>query len=173
MTHPVQLIDAPLLARLVREAHRSPRRRVNYNFHRTPAESPNRFLNVMLEGTYVTPHRHLTVPKPEMFLVIEGRVRLFTFDDSGAVTAAHTLGAGAPAGALGIDIAPGVWHTLAVLTPHAVLLEVKPGDYDAATDKQFAPWAPREGSPDAARYLEWLLGLPSTLPAPPAGEGPA
>ncbi len=159
----VQLIDAPLLARLVEEARRSPRRRVNYNFHRTPAESPNRFLNVMLEGTYVAPHRHLTVPKPELFLVLDGRVRLFTFDDAGAVTAAHTLGTGAPGGALGIDIAPGVWHTLAVLTPHAVLLEVKPGDYDAATDKQFAPWAPREGDPAAPGYLARLLALPPVL----------
>lgn len=160
----IQLIDAGLLARLLDEARRSARHRVNYNFHRTPAEAPNRFLNVMLEGTYVAPHRHLTVPKPELFVVLEGRVRLFVFDDAGAVTASWSLGR--DASAFGIDIAPGVWHTLAVEGPHAVLLEVKPGDYDAATDKQFAPWAPREGEAAAPAYLVRLLNTP---PNPRAG----
>ena len=153
----IQIIDRALLARVLEEARRSPRRRVNHNLHRTPAENPNRFLNVMLAGTYVAPHRHLTVPKPELFLVLEGRVGLFTFDDGGAVERAVTLGEGAPGGAIAIDIAPGIWHTLAVLTPHAILLEVKPGEYDAATDKQFAPWAPREGEAGAPGYLARLV----------------
>ena len=59
--------------------------------------------------------------------------------------------------AIGIDIQPGVWHTLAVLTPHAVCYEVKPGPYSPANDKDFAPWAPREGDSDAAAYLEKLV----------------
>lgn len=153
----IQVIDRALLARVLEQARQSPRRRVNYNFHRTPAEDPNRFLNVMLEGTYVAPHRHRTVPKPELFLVLEGRVALFTFDEAGAVTGRYVIGAGTPEAALGIDIAAGIWHTLAVLSPYAILLEVKPGEYDAATDKQFAPWAPREGDPDAPGYLARLV----------------
>jgi cupin fold WbuC family metalloprotein len=140
-----------------RRASRRAMRRANHNFHRTPGEDPNRFLNAMLEGTYVAPHRHLTVPKPELFLVLEGRIRLFTFDDGGGVEGRFDIGAGAPGGAVGIDIGAGVWHTLAVLGPHAVLLEVKPGNYEAATDKQFAPWAPMEGDPEAPAYLAGLL----------------
>ena len=37
--------------------------------------------------------------------------------------------------------------------------EVKPGPYSAANDKDFAPWAPREGEPGVAAYLESLLDL--------------
>ena len=59
--------------------------------------------------------------------------------------------------ALGVDIQPGVWHTMAVLTEHVVCFEVKPGPYSAATDKDFAPWAPREGDQRATAYLEWLV----------------
>jgi cupin fold WbuC family metalloprotein len=59
--------------------------------------------------------------------------------------------------AIGIDIAPGVWHSMAVLSPEAVCYEVKPGPYVATNDKDFAPWAPREGEPGAAAYLERLL----------------
>ena len=64
-----------------------------------------------------------------------------------------------PGTAWAVDLPPGVWHTLAVLTPHAVVVEVKPGFYDPATDKQFAPWAPREGEPGARDYLKKLLAL--------------
>ncbi len=116
-------------------------------------ENPHRFLNVMLRGTYVTPHRHLDPPKAESFLVLEGEIAFFVFDDRGAVTARYILGRET----VGIDIDPGIWHSLAVLTPEAVCYEVKPGPYSAVNDKDFAPWAPREGDPAAPAYLEKLL----------------
>jgi len=148
----VQLIDDRLIEDALERARRSPRRRANHNFHSTPAEDPNRFLNAMLAGTYVAPHRHLEVPKPELFLVLRGNVAVFLFDDRGAIEQCFRLSPG-----MGIDIAPGLWHTLAVTGESAVLLEVKPGFYEAATDKQFARWAPREGEPGAAEYLASLL----------------
>ena len=148
----LQFLDAALIAGLVDRARRSPRLRTNYNFHTSMEDNPHRFLNVMIEGTYVAPHRHADPPKSESFLVLEGRVALFTFHSDGAVDSVQILG-GDPIGA---DLAPGVWHTLAVLTPHAVCFEVKPGPYSAANDKDFAPWAPREGDPAAPAYLAAL-----------------
>ncbi len=155
----VRFIDRPLIEHLLAQARQNPRRRINFNFHLTPEEDPNRFLNVMLEGTYVAPHRHAVVPKPEMFVVLEGQIAVFTFDDDGAVEACGAAGEGTAEGRVAVDLPAGVWHTLAVLTPHAVLVEVKPGFYDPATDKQFAPWAPREGEQGAGDYLEKLVKL--------------
>ena len=54
-------------------------------------------------------------------------------------------------------IQPGVWHTMAVLSAHVVCFEVKPGPYSETNDKNFAPWAPREGDPRAKAYLERLV----------------
>jgi cupin fold WbuC family metalloprotein len=120
-------------------------------------DNPHRFLNVMMRGTYITPHRHHNPPKSESFLVVEGEVAFFTFSDAGQITGTHVLGRDA----IGVDIQPGIWHTMAVLTPHAICFEVKPGPYSAANDKDFAPWAPREGDPAAGAYLECLLsGVP-------------
>jgi cupin fold WbuC family metalloprotein len=107
----------------------------------------------MLRSMYVTPPRHLDPPKPEAFLVLEGRIAFLTFDDQGRVVSRNELGVGGP---VGIDAPAGVWHTLIVLTPHAVIYEVKPGHYSAATDKDFAPWAPREGEPGVEDYLRSL-----------------
>jgi cupin fold WbuC family metalloprotein len=162
-TRRVQLIGGGLLAEVLRQARESPRRRMNYNFHALAEENPNRFLNVILKGSYIAPHRHANPPKPEAFVVLEGRIAFFLFDDSGAVAEVHRLGRES-GDALGIDVPPGVWHTLAVLTPHAVCYEVKPGPYSPDTDKDFASWAPREGDPAAAGYLEALLVHASALP---------
>jgi cupin fold WbuC family metalloprotein len=116
-------------------------------------ENPHRFLNVMIQGTYIAPHRHRDPPKAESFIVLEGELAFFTFDDAGQITSTLILGSVA----FGVDIQPGVWHSMAVLTPHVICFEVKPGPYSAATDKDFAPWAPREGDAGTGAYLDGLV----------------
>jgi cupin fold WbuC family metalloprotein len=149
----IQLIDAALFQSLIERARQSPRLRINHNFHSSMQDNPHRFLNVMLKGTYVAPHRHLDPPKSESFVVLEGRLAFFTFDDAGSIASAHILGPGMP----GIDLAPGVWHSMTPVTEHAVCYEVKPGPYVASNDKEFAAWAPAEGDPGAPAYLRSLL----------------
>jgi cupin fold WbuC family metalloprotein len=153
----MQLIDEEIIRATLEAAHRSPRRRMNHNFHAGPEDNPHRFLTVLLQNTYVAPHRHLVPPKAESFLVLEGCIALFCFDDGGAVRSRHFLGDRSPTTARGIDLEPGVWHTLTAITPYAVCYEVKPGPWDPTTDKEFAPWAPREGDPGAEAYLAALL----------------
>jgi cupin fold WbuC family metalloprotein len=154
MPSAVQLIDAELLDATLARAVTSPRGRVNHNFHPDMAANPHRFLNAWTRGSYAAPHRHLVVPKPESFVVLRGELALFTFDDTGAIIETHVLGRN---GLIGIDLAPGIWHTVTAVSETAVCFEVKAGPYDAATDKEFAPWAPREGDPGAAAYLDSLL----------------
>ncbi len=148
-----RLIDRALVASLIETARNSPRLRTNHNFHTGPDERVNRFLNVMMKGTYIAPHRHRRPPKPEALIALEGEVQVFIFDDEGHVTESHAIGRDA----FGIDIPAGIWHTVAVLSTHAVCYEVKPGPYSAADDKEFAPWGPREGDPGTADYLESLI----------------
>ena len=157
----IQVLDRGLIEGLIARAKGSARLRINHNFHASMEDNPHRFLNVMIRGTYVAPHRHMDPPKAEAFVVLEGEVAFFTFADNGRIRTAHLLGRDA----LGIDVAPGVWHTLAVLSEHAVCYEVKPGPYSAANDKDFAPWAPREGEPGAAAYRDWLVSTVDSRPA--------
>lgn len=148
-----QLLDSALFDGLIERARRSPRLRTNHNFHHSLDENPHRFLNVMARGTYVAPHRHLDPPKSESFVILQGETAFFTFDDAGVLLTCTLLGRDP----VGIDIQPGVWHTMAVLSDYAVCFEVKPGPYSASNDKDFAPWAPREGDSGAPSYLQTLL----------------
>ena len=152
--NPVQEISAALFDEVAQRAARSPRRRMNHNFHADASDNPHRFLNVLLRGTYIRPHRHLNPPKAESFIVLEGLADLLIFDDDGRVTARHALGGESAHGRLwGVDLAPGVWHTILAKTDRVVCFEVKPGPWEPASDKEFASWAPAENEPGVAEYL--------------------
>ena len=154
-TGPVaQLIDEALIERTIARARASTRLRANHNFHPTHEDVSHRFLNAFVRGTYVAPHRHITVLKPEGFLTLRGELAIFLFDDAGSVRERHILGRN---GVRGIDLPPGVWHTLAPVSEVAVCYEVKPGPWDPLTDKEFAAWAPLEGAPESAAYLARLM----------------
>lgn len=163
-----QLITPELLDSLIEQARQSPRKRKNYNFHASDADNPHRFLNAILRGSYIRPHRHTTPPKPEAFLVLRGYALLFCFDDAGRVTERYLIGDNLllpdlPAWlrdyptSRGIDLPAGVWHSIAALTEEVVIYEVKPGPYSPVTDKDFAPWSPVEGDDRVAAFLDLLL----------------
>ncbi|UJR84961.1 Hypothetical protein I5071_70400 [Sandaracinus amylolyticus] len=157
VTNRVQLIDEALFETTLARAASSARGRTNHNFHPSLDDNPHRFLNVMTRGTYITPHRHLDPAKSETFVILRGEVAFFVFDDRGEIERCDILGDPLQrAHACGIDIAPGVWHSLVVRSESAICFEVKPGPYQVANDKDFASWAPREGEPGCAAYLEKL-----------------
>src|SRR5579872_171242 len=89
---------------------------------------------------------------PPVSPVVDGELAFFNFDDTGQISETHILGRDS----VGVDIQPGVWHSMAVLTEH-VVLRGEGGPYLAANDKDFAPWAPKEGDPGARAYLERMV----------------
>ena len=152
-----KLIDQDLFERVARDAAASDRRRMNFNFHESAADNPHRFLNVLLKGTYVRPHRHSDPPKSESFLVLEGAAEVILFNDHGAITERYLLSPGGGVGQVwGVDLPPGVWHTILPLTDRAVCFEVKPGPWEAASDKEFASWAPPDNHASVQSFLTSL-----------------
>jgi cupin fold WbuC family metalloprotein len=146
----VKLLSRSLLANLCDEAQASDRKRKNYNFHEH-SERVQRFLNVLQPGTYVRPHRHLRsdgVNGFEFFLVLQGEIGMLVLDESGAVLRSERLEADGEQ--KGIELAEGLFHTLVVLEPNSVILELKEGPYQPATDKDFLQMFPSEGSADCA-----------------------
>lgn len=56
----------------------------------------------------------------------------------------------------GVELPPGVWHSLVSLAPDTVLFEVKPGPYRPTGENDFAAWAPLEGATASAAFVEWV-----------------
>jgi|FLYN01.1.fsa_nt_gi cupin fold WbuC family metalloprotein len=155
----MRLITQELLDGLIERAWRSERRRVNFNLHEYH-EPVQRMVNALVPGTYVTPHKHQNPDKVELIAVLTGKVACFKFSNTGDIQEAHILEAQGSVRA--VDIRPGVYHTFIALAPSA-LLEIIQGPYHPDTHKQFAAWAPREGAPEAADYLNWLEGIADAL----------
>lgn len=148
-----RFLDRVLFSQLSAQATASPRQRQHHNFHRM--DEPCHRLAVGLQpGTYIAPHRHLAADKAEALLALKGRLGLLIFSDSGEVVAQRVLAAASDC--VGVDLPPGVFHALVVLDADSVLFECKAGPYRPVGEGELAPWAPVEGHPAAADYLEWM-----------------
>ena len=150
----VKLLTRSLITMLCDEALASDRKRKNYNFHEH-AETVQRFLNVLQPGTYVRPHRHVrpgSVNGFEFFLVLQGSIGMVLLDDDGNVLRCEKLEARGEQ--YGIEIPEGIYHTLVVLEPNSVILELKEGPYQPAVDKDFLQRFPVEGRVECGDYVK-------------------
>ena len=150
---PVFVFDDEALQQGLEASRQSPRRRIMLPMQRTDQEGVQRLVNFVQPGSYIRPHLHPMPECIENITVLRGSLGFLTFDDDGSVLGATRLVSGNPVACM-VDIEQGVWHTLVSLAEDTVLLEVKRGPYNAKTDKRFADWAPAEGAPEAAAWLE-------------------
>ncbi len=154
----IQTIDTLALDELLMRARTSPRKRAIRCLHDGDWEHAHRMLNALTVGTYVRPHRHLDQHNSEGFIVLRGSLVLLFFDESGNVIPAETCVLNPATGMFGMDVAPQIWHTLVALED-TVIYEVKghlAGGYVEEAAKNFAPWSPEEGNPEAPQYLRKL-----------------
>jgi cupin fold WbuC family metalloprotein len=158
----MKLFSTALLDDLAARATMSPRQRAHLTVHAGAADVVQRFFVAVNRDSYVRPHRHLS--KAELALVVRGSFEVVTFDDEGRVTGRETVGEGGSS--LGFEMPRATWHMLIAREDGSTFLEVKEGPYDPATASEFAPWAPAEGDPAAAAFLERIRGGDEAVTAP-------
>lgn len=154
MKQSTTVIGGDALAGLIETAKSLPRLRKNYNIHRDLNDPVQRLYNAMEPNTYVRPHRHQGGNRWEFFQIVSGRAAILTFDEHGVVCEKIELSGTGPNFA--VEIPGNVWHTVVSLETGTVLFEIKQGPYQAVSDKDFAPWAPKEGVPEASNVIHWL-----------------
>ena len=150
----IKLIGNKIFEETSSKAASSPRLRMNYNFHEL-SDPIQRMLNAIEPGSYVQPHRHLVPDKTEVFILLRGRGGVITFDDSGKILDVVKLEACGET--MGVEIPPGVWHSIVSLETGTVFFEVKDGPYEPISDKDFAVWAPGPGEEGQEKYLSRLV----------------
>lgn len=148
-------IDQTLMDATTAHAKTLPRLRKNYNFHKEYSDTLQRLLNAMEPMSYIRPHKHEDPDKREVFFVLRGKALVVEFDDKGNITEYSVLDP--LEGRYGAEIPEKIFHTIISLQSGTVVYEVKDGPYSPIDDKNFASWAPPEGSPDAAVYLRKLV----------------
>lgn len=147
-------VDGILLDGLTEQARRSPRLRMNHNFHPADAAACHRLLNAIEPGSYIRPHRHLDPEKDETFVLIRGTLGILTFSDDGAVVSSALLKARTDVCIA--TIPHGIWHTALSLETGTIFFEAKAGPYLPFTEQEKSPWAPEDSSPAAPAYFNDL-----------------
>jgi len=148
-------IDKMKTDSLTEKADASPRKRMNFNYHTHPGDLLQRMLHASNRGTYVQPHKHEDPDKREVFIILRGKAAVIEYNDEGIITDVVYLDH--DAGIFGAEIPSRTWHSIVNLEDKTVLYEVKDGPYSTSDDKFFAPWAPKEGDPGCAAYLDKIL----------------
>ena len=121
----MKIIDYNLLDEVSAQAKASPRLRKNYNFHQSLDDKCHRFLNAVEPGTVVEIHRHPT--KDETFVLLRGRVVVYTYNDDGSVLESVELNPNE--GRYGVNIPKYVWHKVESLETGSVFFDCKEGPF--------------------------------------------
>ena len=121
----MKIIDTSLLDSVTEQAIKSPRLRMNHNFHESPDAKSQRLLNALEPGTELPIHRHRHTA--ETYIILRGTLRVLFYNWKREIL--DTMVLNPLTGKYGVDIPAGQWHTLEVLESGTVIFEVKDGPY--------------------------------------------
>lgn len=121
----MDIIDLNLLDSVSELASKSPRLRMNHNFHTSLDAKAQRLLNALEPVTELPIHRHLHTA--ETYILLRGSIKVLFYNDERELIDSVLLNP--LEGKFGIDIPVGQWHTLEVLESGTVIFEVKDGPY--------------------------------------------
>lgn len=134
---------------ITEKAVQSPRRRYAEILH-PPGDRLNRVINCICHNSYMQPHLHPGPEKIEEITVLRGKLSLLFFGNLGRVVKSKTLCDG---GECFIRVPAFAWHTYVIDSPICITYETMEGRYDPKTWKEMAPWAPKENTEQADKYL--------------------
>lgn len=155
----MKLFSHEFISDLKDRANANERKRQHLNIHENYSDPCQCLFNAIQPNSYIRPHRHLLDSRNEILLAVHGLMAVIIFDNLGTITNIAKIGSEKYKSSANIliEITPGVWHTVISLEQGSILLEVKPGPFIVHLAKEYAPWAPKEGSRFALNYHHKLV----------------
>ena len=145
---PIVRVGADEVAFVKEQASKSRRGRARICAHRSNDDPLHEMIIAISSASYIRPHRH--IDKAESFHIVEGSVDVAIFDESGAVVDVIALGEPGSGRDFYYRLSGSGFHTLLIRSQLLVIHEVTNGPFDPSRTI-FAPFAPPEDEPDAAR----------------------
>ncbi len=116
------------LSSLFESAKDSPRKRSHLNLHASYDEKVQRLFIALTKGSYVEPHYHELPHQWEMFVVINGLLRVCHYNSDGSVASERLVGDGQCVKAF--EFLPNDIHSVECISDTALMLEIKEGPFD-------------------------------------------
>jgi cupin fold WbuC family metalloprotein len=109
--------------------------------HKKSDDPLHEMLIALTRETYIRPHKHLV--KSESFHIIEGRLQVILFDESGNIGEVVQMGEPTSNLSFYYRLAEPMFHTLVIQTEMVVIHETTNGPF-RREDTIFAPWSPED-----------------------------
>jgi len=132
----------------------SPRGRARLLMHQSEDDPIQEMLIVFAKGAQIRPHR--TLNKSESFHVLDGRLKMIMFGESGAVIDSFEMGPVGSGSTFMTRFARGPFYTYVVLSDYVVTHEITKGPF-SADDTETPDWALEEG-PELGAFLARASG---------------
>lgn len=123
----MKIIPQQILDETCQAAASSERLRMNYNLHDSLDEPVHKMINAFQPGTVLPIHRHLHPAKKETFVLLQGKLEVIIYNEDG--TEKNRIELSKESGNLMVDLMPEDWHSIEILEPDTVILEIKQGPY--------------------------------------------
>ena len=141
---------------LVQLAKCSERKRIRICAHLDPTDLLHDMIIVILNDTYVRPHKHLN--KAEAFHVIEGSLQVVIFEENGTVRNVVKLGSYSSGETFFYRMSERAYHTVIPTSEFVVFHETTSGPFQKE-ETIYPVWAPDDrDEPGRNRFLEQLRG---------------
>ncbi|MFV9373593.1 WbuC family cupin fold metalloprotein [Citrobacter portucalensis] len=131
-------INRTILDGLYKQARLSDRHRSHLLLHSGHNDKVQRLLIAFLRNSYVEPHFHELDHQWEMFVVLEGQVKICLYAKNGEVERTFLAGGGADTSI--VEFHPGDIHSVECISDEALMLEIKEGPFDPTYAKSFPQW---------------------------------
>jgi len=154
----IKNFTAENLSALSTKAQSAERLRSHLNVHDSLDSNVQRLFIATEPNTYMRPHLHPQEHKWEFFILLEGMIDLFIFNEDGSVKQRTRM---SPQDTRAVEVPAGTWHCYLCMKSGTLALEVKEGAYTPKAD-EFASWSPAEGAEGVKEYMEWLESHPVT-----------
>ena len=167
-TSAITTVTAEDIAFVKARAAENPRRRARLCAHPDATDPLHEMLIVHMRDIYVQPHKHLG--KSESFHMIEGRLKIFLFDDEGRRTGVIEMSEPGGGAALFYRLGSSTFHSVYAQTDVIVFHEVTNGPFNPR-ETVWAPWAPDEFDlPGQAAFMASLAADDMRVADRPFGD---
>ncbi|MEM6160920.1 WbuC family cupin fold metalloprotein [Erwinia sp. P6884] len=134
----MHLFDETIINDLYHEAESSERKRSHLLLHKSHQEKVQRLIIAFVKGSFVDPHYHELPGQWEMFIVVQGVLRIKLYDDKGNIIKSFEVGQSLPVSI--VEFQPGDIHSVECVSERALMMEVKEGPFDPHYAKAFPHW---------------------------------
>ena len=153
----MKIMNGDFFTELKKKAVEAPRKRANFNLHKSLEDDIHKLFVAAEPETYIRPHRHSRKDAAELLIILKGTADVLIFENDGTLKERIAISESGETKAIEID--ENVFHGF---IPHAggsVILEVKKGPYVPTPENDFVSWAPAVGSEKVPEFLALMKKL--------------